>query len=217
MPEHVESGYRFVRVGRDRLIWTRHAGAGVAPSDSVRWDVHDLTGRRLAALTTPPGLTVYDSGPGWILGVWQDELGVQFVRLYDVRGGATDDSGPAPATTAAAPREALTPVVVEGMAGRGSTMQTLAALQESFYAEHGSYSTSLDSLTAGGPALPVPDGFELAILSAEATGWIGQARDVRTGTICAMNMLARGWLRLTTPAGFVQCWRTAAALPRSGS
>jgi hypothetical protein len=206
-----------VRVSRDGQIWMRSAGAGVNPSDPVRWEVHDLAGRRRARLTTPPRLTVHDSGPGWVLGVWQDSVGVEFVRLYDVLGmtDAPAAGGDGVGVESTGPL-AFTPVAVEGLEGRDSPLRSVAILQETFYASHGSYSASLDSLTLGAPPVQLPEGFELAVLSGDPIGWLGQARDGRSDTVCVMNMLVRGWLRLTIPPGYMGCWTSAPSAARPG-
>lgn len=55
-----------------------------------------LVGAWLGRVELPPGLPmlrgtavrsapVLEIGPDWILGVWEDELGVQQVRLYRLR------------------------------------------------------------------------------------------------------------------------------------
>lgn len=50
--------------------------------EPVRWAVFDPEGRWLGDVETPRGGRVWDIGNDYVLGVWQDELDVQQVRLY---------------------------------------------------------------------------------------------------------------------------------------
>jgi len=47
-----------------------------------RWMVVDPDGRYLGVVETPPNFTVYEIGSDHILGVWRDELDIQYVREY---------------------------------------------------------------------------------------------------------------------------------------
>ena len=47
-----------------------------------RWNVLDRDGRYLGVVETPPNFTVHQIGTDHILGVWQDELDIQYVREY---------------------------------------------------------------------------------------------------------------------------------------
>jgi hypothetical protein len=47
-----------------------------------RWNVFSPAGRYLGAVDMPPNLTVYDIGSDAVLGVWRDELDIQYVRQY---------------------------------------------------------------------------------------------------------------------------------------
>jgi len=52
-------------------------------SEGVRtWTVFDPAGRRMGTVRTPAELRVLDIGADWLLGVWQDELDVEYVREY---------------------------------------------------------------------------------------------------------------------------------------
>jgi hypothetical protein len=56
--------------------------------EPVRWAVFDQEGRWLGDIETPPNGRVWDIGNDYVLGVWQDELDVQQVRMYRlVKGG----------------------------------------------------------------------------------------------------------------------------------
>ena len=60
------------------------------PGDDRRhWVVFAADGRALGTVETPPGLRVLEIGRDYVLGVWQDDLDVEHVRLYQLdRGGA---------------------------------------------------------------------------------------------------------------------------------
>lgn len=46
------------------------------------WSVFDPDGRWLGTLQTPEGLEIYQIGSDYLLGRWQDELDVHYVRMY---------------------------------------------------------------------------------------------------------------------------------------
>ena len=53
------------------------------------WDVYDPSGRWITTVELPPDLEIHSIGEDYILGVWQDELEVPYVRLYSLdRGGS---------------------------------------------------------------------------------------------------------------------------------
>jgi len=46
------------------------------------WTVFNATGKRVAALTVPSGFRALEVGRDYVLGVWTDELDVEYVRLF---------------------------------------------------------------------------------------------------------------------------------------
>jgi hypothetical protein len=68
-------------------VWVRQSSLGAATKS---WLVFDPGGIWLGAISLPSNLRVTDIGPDYILGIYQDDLGVQSVRLYalDRRHGA---------------------------------------------------------------------------------------------------------------------------------
>ena len=40
----------------------------------------------------PPGFRPHDIGADYVLGVWRDELGIEFVRMYDLIEVSSDGS-----------------------------------------------------------------------------------------------------------------------------
>jgi hypothetical protein len=57
-------------------------------NDERRWAVFAPDGPALGTVTTPPALRVLEIGEDYLLGVWQDELDVEYVRLYRLDRGA---------------------------------------------------------------------------------------------------------------------------------
>jgi hypothetical protein len=55
--------------------------------DEPRWTVFDSTGRLLGQVAMPKRFTPYDIGTDYVVGKWQDELDVQYVRLYALEKG----------------------------------------------------------------------------------------------------------------------------------
>ena len=52
----------------------------------MRWLVFGPNGEGLGSVDMPPGLDVWQIGQGFVLGVWQDEFGVDYVRRHAVAG-----------------------------------------------------------------------------------------------------------------------------------
>ncbi|HUE96595.1 MAG TPA: hypothetical protein VMN39_08040, partial [Longimicrobiaceae bacterium] len=64
-------------------VWARlEVGDPSAPSE---WMVFDTDGRARGTVRTPSGLAVQEIGDTAIIGVWQNELGVEHVRLHLLR------------------------------------------------------------------------------------------------------------------------------------
>jgi hypothetical protein len=57
-------------------------------ADTQRWSVFDPEGRLLGTVETPPGLAVHQIGADFLLASWEDDLGVEHVRLYDLLRGS---------------------------------------------------------------------------------------------------------------------------------
>lgn len=52
----------------------------------VRWLVFDPDGEGVGSVDLPPGLHVWQVGHDFVLGVWEDELGVEYVRRHALMG-----------------------------------------------------------------------------------------------------------------------------------
>jgi len=75
----------------DAVAWFDHydalGGLGISTERSEldrsrRWAVIGTDGRYLGEVLTPPRFRVHDIGEDWVLGVWRDELDVEYVRKY---------------------------------------------------------------------------------------------------------------------------------------
>lgn len=86
-PDPVEYVHRDTFPAFDRLLpdergnlWVRHP---VAPGDGTRrWSVIGPDGRWLGDVRTPAGLEVLKIGADYVLGLWKDELDVQYIRIH---------------------------------------------------------------------------------------------------------------------------------------
>jgi len=67
-------------VDADGNLWVlEYARPG---SDERRWTVFSPEGRALGSVVTPPGLRVLEIGRDYVLGVWRDDLDVEYMRLH---------------------------------------------------------------------------------------------------------------------------------------
>lgn len=63
-------------------VWLR--AFSVDPTTAGEWSVLDPTGRWLGQVETPPGLEIKEIGDDYVVGVWVDDLDVEYVRLYSL-------------------------------------------------------------------------------------------------------------------------------------
>ncbi len=54
------------------------------PAEPVAWSVFDSDGRLLGAVQVPERYHIHQIGEDWILGVWRDDLGVEYVRMQSL-------------------------------------------------------------------------------------------------------------------------------------
>jgi hypothetical protein len=64
--------------GADRL-WVQDYPV---PGEQARWNIFDRDGRLMGSAGTPAGLEVLEIGETHLLGIWRDELDVEYLRLY---------------------------------------------------------------------------------------------------------------------------------------
>jgi hypothetical protein len=63
---------------------TRDARTRTLPDEPRRWLVFDAGGKLLGEVETPPGFVVHDIRLGRVVGVWRDDLDVEYVRVYGI-------------------------------------------------------------------------------------------------------------------------------------
>jgi len=71
-------------------LWV--SGYASGPGAPGEWTVLDAAGRWLGEVGMPAGFFPWSIGEGWILGVEQDDLGVEYVVLYPLRKEVGDGS-----------------------------------------------------------------------------------------------------------------------------
>lgn len=62
--------------------WLR--GYEVTPSDPDLWTVISADGEWLGTVEFPPGLQPYEIGEDYVIGLWRDELDIQYVHLHEL-------------------------------------------------------------------------------------------------------------------------------------
>ncbi len=67
--------------GRERLWVEEFSGSGT--SAAGRWTVYGEDGASFGVVATPPGFRPASFGADYVLGVWEDDLGVEYVQKYD--------------------------------------------------------------------------------------------------------------------------------------
>lgn len=65
-------------------VWVQETRRPGEWKGSARWTVFASSGSVVASVRTPPGFTVHQIGPDWIVGTYWDEDQIEHVRLYRV-------------------------------------------------------------------------------------------------------------------------------------
>jgi hypothetical protein len=81
IPDHRPAYSRLV-MDSDGFVWAAQYHRRVHSGYSVNWEVFSPEGEWLGGFTTPSGLTVFEIGSDYLLGVYRDELDVEHVQLY---------------------------------------------------------------------------------------------------------------------------------------
>jgi hypothetical protein len=200
--------HRYARVTEEGHLWVTDAKAP-SPGMPTEWRIHDLEGRPIATLRTPPDLHVLDEGPDWLLGRWRDALDIEHVRLYalsDASGGPVGDPARLAAVAEAfegAP-PASTRVAHEDAGISVETLRTMAMSEEIFFSEHYHYTASIDSLREANPRFQLPDGVDVTPLWVEDRGWMVLASERGTANTC---FISYGFVRIIGRLpGEIACW-----------
>lgn len=85
LPEFVPL-YQNAIVDEAQRIWVERYRT-IIDDPTPRWDVIDTTGQWVGTVATPRGVTVYQIGGDFLLGLQRDSLGVERVVLHRVHGG----------------------------------------------------------------------------------------------------------------------------------
>ena len=70
-----------VQVGREGRLWVYPYAK---PGETVHWWAFAPNGEFLRRLANPSGVTIYEFGAGYLLGVRTDDLGVERVVMYEL-------------------------------------------------------------------------------------------------------------------------------------
>lgn len=65
-------------------LWVKEASFDNPTSPSRQWSVFDGKGIPLGFVDIPTDLRVFEIGHDYVLGVWTDDLGVEYVRIHDL-------------------------------------------------------------------------------------------------------------------------------------
>ncbi len=65
-------------------LWVKETSLGDPPSATAPWSVFDSDGRPLGAVEMPAGFEPFEIGTDYVLGLWKDDLGVEYVQLYEI-------------------------------------------------------------------------------------------------------------------------------------
>jgi hypothetical protein len=74
--------FRDLRVDAGGNLWVEEYRAPWEEEVTPRWEIFDPDGVWLGTVETPAGFQIYEIGENYLLGLWKDELGVQYVRRY---------------------------------------------------------------------------------------------------------------------------------------
>jgi hypothetical protein len=73
-----------ILVEDDGVMWAR--GYPLPWEDAEVWEVFSDEGRWLGSVPMPPRFELHQAGRDFVLGIWRDEVGVEFVRQYRITG-----------------------------------------------------------------------------------------------------------------------------------
>ena len=73
--------YRSFKVSDDGSLWVENY---IHASEQPSWEVFRHDGRYLGVVETPMGARVMQIGDDFVLAIWEDELEIQQVRMYEL-------------------------------------------------------------------------------------------------------------------------------------
>jgi hypothetical protein len=189
-------GYRVVRVASDGRLWIREPGA--RPDGTRAWTVLGASGRPEAVVDVPVRLDPQYLGARRVLGRWLGESHVNFVRRYRIED--TGRTEPLPAWLSAPPVSAPTrgPAESDFLDAIREALKRMAVAQEIHYADHGTYTSEIDSLDWERSEDLVVD-----VVTAGARGWTAVFTHPALDRICGLGYgftVPPGW-----PNGGIVC------------
>jgi hypothetical protein len=187
----------FLKVTEQGRIW---ASPLRPPADTaLTWTVYELDGSPAARVTTPPRFEPHEIGQDYVLGVFLDELDVNYVRLYALEKPEGSPAGTGlPSTPEGAeppPPRARSPREEAALAPVKTLVKNLASLEEIHYAEHYGYTADLETLF-GNMDSELTEGLAVTILFATRQGWAATVTHLETGVYCALSYgrpIPMGW------------------------
>jgi hypothetical protein len=78
--------YAALRIDGAQRLWVKDYP--IPGEKQPRWKVFDRSGALLGSVLTPAGLEVLEIGTDYLLGVWLDQLDVEYLRVYALTPGA---------------------------------------------------------------------------------------------------------------------------------
>jgi len=189
-------GYRVVRVASDGRLWIREPGA--RPDGTRAWTVLGASGRPEAVVDVPVRLDPQYLGARRVLGRWLGESDVNFVRRYRIED--TGRTEPLPAWLSAPPASAPTrgPAESDFLDAIREALKRMAVAQEIHYADHGTYTSEIDSLDWERSENLVVD-----VVTAGTRGWTAVFTHPALDRICGLGYgftVPPGW-----PNGGIVC------------
>ena len=85
-PSAVLPAFTALAIQADGKVWRKIYDPELEEGDPSRWIVADPSRQvgSSGAVMLPAGFRPYDIGPDYVLGVWKDVLGIEYVRMYDL-------------------------------------------------------------------------------------------------------------------------------------
>jgi len=191
--------YRFAQLDTEGNMWIREPPDPAQPD--AMWTVVSPDGRPTAVARISLRFEPHVVGTRTMLGRWRDENDVNFIRRYAIQTTAETTTPPAwlqggPSASARASTDSSARVAA--LNSLKASLRQVVTAQESYYADHATYTRWADSLH-----WELPEGLSLDILAGDTRGWIGVATAEGLPRICAMAVGAStpaGW-----PEGSVRC------------
>ena len=82
------AAYSGLRLDQTGAVWLRSGRHYPPVAPSTEWTVFSEEGVLLGTLSLPERFEVFEFGDDHVLGVWKDEMDVEFVRIYSLEGRA---------------------------------------------------------------------------------------------------------------------------------